>query len=477
MQKLNDWKDKMIPFLDNITNKKLPSDRLGCHWIVDQYRQSDLQYMQALRPAVIKIVNPSPDRVLEAMNRIDSNGHVALRFHPISEQQNELRSDPVGTAKRHAAYWINQITNNYKNFELSKLYVMGINEPTIHTAEDEIRVARYTEVFLEELLPHQIRSYVFNFSVGWPREVNGRIIWDNFLFLESLINESNSFGCVHEYWFPNVKSGWGSYGNRISRCPMKIPFIIGECGYTRQLAQLIQPWGWDGNISAETYADMLWEYANTVDPSKVFAVLPFTTSFGGEEWRSKDTAKAHKAIVARKKAYNWPIPFPMYKGELPVLNSNLLIYPKWTNHITGFFGSLYTSKVGAKYAHDGLDISMTIGTPVYSPYAGIVSWAGEDSAGYGKYIRISTVLHVDFFFGHLSEQVVKTGDVVTQGQLIGKSGNTGNSSGPHEHFEIRMKALDNVTYKSDASAFANGRIDPIAFAVGWVAMGGRVEER
>ena len=311
---LESWQAQMIPFLEAqkqvVTG--LPNHRLGVHWIADQYRQSDVDYMAALRPPVIKIVNPSRDRVAEALDRVNGNGHVSLRYHPISEQQTELAQNPAALGVAHAQYWINQLNTTYKEFDRSRLYVMGINEPSVHNAAESTRVAVYTENFLRTLQPQGIRAYVFNFSVGWPREENGRIVWDEFLYLEDLINATKSFGCVHEYWYPTVMQGWGSYGNRVSRCPMKIPFVIGECGYTRQLAQLPQPWGWDGNITAPTYAQMLWDYADKVETGKVFAVLPFTTSFGGEEWRNKDTAKAHADILGRKHNFNWPNPWPQY---------------------------------------------------------------------------------------------------------------------------------------------------------------------
>lgn len=483
LDRLEAWQAQMITFLEAQKPQVvgLPRHRLGIHWISDQYRQSDLDYMAALRPPVIKIVNPSRDRVAEAFARVDANGHVALRYHPPSEQQAELAQNPAGLGVSHAQYWIQQLSTTYKEFDRSRLYVMGINEPSVHNAAEATRVAVYTENFLRTLQPHGIRAYVFNFSVGWPREEAGRIIWDEFLHLEDLINATNSFGCVHEYGYPHlVNSGWGSYGNRISRCPMKIKFVIGECGYTRQLAGLPQPWGWDGNITAPTYAQMLWDYADKVDPGKVFAVLPFTTSFGGEEWRNKDTAKAHADILGRKHNFAWPNPWPQYTTP-PIdppteADPMLIIVPRYTGRITGYYGSLYTNAAGAKYSHEGLDVSMPEGTPIYAPWDGTVKWSDFEQDTYGNYIRVGGAYRADFFYGHLKERLVQTGNSVKQGQLIGRSGNTGNSTGPHLHFEIRLKQ-PNDQYAVGVSAKSNGRVDPLAWLAGWQAMGGKVEER
>lgn len=476
---LQQWQGSMSDYLSSLPKPTtgLPRHRLGGHWICDQYRHSDVDYFRALGPlGAFKLVNPSRDRVVEAFSCIDQYGHVALRYHPISEQQAELAQNPVALGVSHAQYWINQLNTTYKEFDRSRICVMGINEPSIHNAAEATRVAVYTESFLKTLQPHGIRAYVFNFSVGWPREEAGRIVWDEFLYLEDLINATRSFGCVHEYWYPTVMSGWGSYGNRISRCPMKIPFVIGECGYTRQLAQLPQPWGWDGNITADSYSAMLWEYADKVSPGTVFAVLPFTTSYGGMEWLSKDTAKAHSAILARKHNYDWPSPWPSYVGaeEPPVTDPKLIIYPKFTGHISGYYGSIYS---GAKTSHSGLDISCPVGQPVYAAYDGICAWSDVDPGGYGEYVRTyHPELGICFLYGHLSERRISTGNSIAQGQLIGISGNTGNSTGPHIHMSVRWMNA-NGSYKAGMSAHANARIDPLGWLAGWLAAGNKVEER
>lgn len=484
---LEAWQGQMIPFLEaqKPVVGGLPAHRLGCHWISDLYRRSDLDYMAALRPPVIKIVNPSRDRVAEAITRVDSNGHVALRYHPISEQHTELAQNPAILGRTHAQYWIDQLATTYKEFPRDRLYVMGLNEPSIHNAAEATRVAVYTENFLKTLQPHSIRAYVFNFSVGWPREENGRIIWDEFLYLEDLINATNSFGCTHEYGRPGLNDIWGKYGNRISHCPMKIKFVIGECGYTRQTLGLPQPWGWDGNISADSYSAMLWEYADKVSPGTVFAVLPFTTSYGGAEWQSKDTSKAHSAILARKHNFAWPNPWPQYATteEPPVeTDKKLIIFPQFTGKITGFYGQDYGT-----YPHEGMDLSTGTEKLLVAAYDGVVAYSGTDAA-YGEYIRTyHPEINTCFFYAHLSKRLVQYMNTVKTGQPIGYTGATGNTGTPpaaHLHFEVRVmnpngsykvfKALPNTLQNLYRQ---NGRVDPLGWIEGWKALGGKVEER
>lgn len=86
--------------------------------------------------------------------------------------------------------------------------------------------------------------------------------------------------------------------------------------------------------------------------------------------------------------------------------------------------------------HTGVDLSASPGTPVKAANGGVVIFAGWNSWGYGNTIVLS---HGPFttLYGHLSSINVGCGQIVNAGQVIGGVGNTGNSSGPHLHFEIR----------------------------------------
>lgn len=91
--------------------------------------------------------------------------------------------------------------------------------------------------------------------------------------------------------------------------------------------------------------------------------------------------------------------------------------------------------------HNGIDLRAKIGTAVYAVSDGIVKVAkineGGINTGYGKYVVIE---HNDFcsLYAHLDSYIVKVGQKIKAGQLIGYSGNTGDSEGPHLHFEIRL---------------------------------------
>jgi murein DD-endopeptidase MepM/ murein hydrolase activator NlpD len=89
--------------------------------------------------------------------------------------------------------------------------------------------------------------------------------------------------------------------------------------------------------------------------------------------------------------------------------------------------------------HPGIDIANDVGTPEVATAAGQVVFAGWGS--YGIYVEID---HGDGFhsiYGHMSAVLVRTGDTVSPGQLIGLMGATGRASGPHLHFEIRYQGV------------------------------------
>lgn len=97
--------------------------------------------------------------------------------------------------------------------------------------------------------------------------------------------------------------------------------------------------------------------------------------------------------------------------------------------------------------HKGIDLGCPPGTRVHSARSGQVVFSGYDE-GYGNLVIIEHEFGYRSYYGHLSRLVVRTGDSVKPGQLIALSGNTGRSTGPHLHFEIRKngRALNPMTF-------------------------------
>ncbi len=85
--------------------------------------------------------------------------------------------------------------------------------------------------------------------------------------------------------------------------------------------------------------------------------------------------------------------------------------------------------------HPGLDISVAHGTPVCASADGVVVYADREG-GYGKVVKVSHGYGYQTVYAHLSTMTVKQGQKVTRGQLVGKSGMTGRTTGPHLHYEV-----------------------------------------
>jgi penicillin-binding protein A len=102
--------------------------------------------------------------------------------------------------------------------------------------------------------------------------------------------------------------------------------------------------------------------------------------------------------------------------------------------------SAYQALSGGDFreGHPGLDLSAPNGTPVYAADTGLVVFAGWSRMGYGNVILIDHGNGYQTLYAHLSQISMHCGARVEKGKLIGLSGNTGNSTGPHLHFEVRV---------------------------------------
>jgi murein DD-endopeptidase MepM/ murein hydrolase activator NlpD len=108
---------------------------------------------------------------------------------------------------------------------------------------------------------------------------------------------------------------------------------------------------------------------------------------------------------------------------------------------------------GAAHFHAGVDVGNNAGTPIFAADDGVVAAAeasmlNGNMIGYGRHVIIAHNQDMLTLYGHLDAYSVKPGQVVHQGDLIGVMGSTGNSSGPHLHFELRINRtpVDPMTY-------------------------------
>lgn len=129
-------------------------------------------------------------------------------------------------------------------------------------------------------------------------------------------------------------------------------------------------------------------------------------------------------VVRRVSIYNGPIPKGARKG------TGSFVWPS-SGRITQVFWT----------GHRAIDIGSWTGNPVVASDSGYVVYAGWNRTGYGNLIIIDHGNGFRTYYAHLSRIFVRQGESIGQGQRIGSVGNTGNSTGPHLHFEIRQNGV------------------------------------
>ena len=105
---------------------------------------------------------------------------------------------------------------------------------------------------------------------------------------------------------------------------------------------------------------------------------------------------------------------------------------------TSSFGVRSDPFRGGSAMHPGIDLAGPTGTPIYATADGTVERAGWNSGGYGNLIEIDHGRGIETRYGHLSKVLVKDGQKVKRGDLIGRMGSTGRSTGSHLHYEVRI---------------------------------------
>jgi LysM repeat protein len=128
-----------------------------------------------------------------------------------------------------------------------------------------------------------------------------------------------------------------------------------------------------------------------------------------------------------------PVPVPRTTAlttiTSPIPSSTRLLWPTAAKRITQYY----------TWRHGGIDIAGPIGTPIYAAEEGIVEVAGWNNGGYGYYIIIDHGGGLKTLYGHASKLLVAAGDRIARGEHIANVGSTGHSTGPHLHFEVRVR--------------------------------------
>lgn len=146
-----------------------------------------------------------------------------------------------------------------------------------------------------------------------------------------------------------------------------------------------------------------------------------------------DIEKKQAELEAQRQEENVTLPPSSSGYQWPLPASNL--------KLTSAFGYRIHPVTHVPHSHTGIDVAATTGTPITAAKSGqvIISEMGTGSTwSYGNYVVIDHGDGTTTLYAHMSYRAVSEGDIVTQGQYIGDVGATGNVTGPHLHFEVRV---------------------------------------
>jgi len=136
--------------------------------------------------------------------------------------------------------------------------------------------------------------------------------------------------------------------------------------------------------------------------------------------------------------------FTMAKNKENMLASIPAIQPvsnKDLTRIGSYFGTRMDPFYKVKKFHEGVDFTAPIGTEIYASGDGLIVKAGRNFGGYGNQVVIDHGYSYSTVYAHLSKILVQEGQRVKRGQVIGYVGNTGKSTAPHLHYEVRKNAI------------------------------------
>ena len=174
----------------------------------------------------------------------------------------------------------------------------------------------------------------------------------------------------------------------------------------------------------------------------------------------KDRIAKRDAFEKELRDYEAQLQFILDPSKLPA--GRVLSWPLEKIFVTQLFGKTVDSKrLYISGAHNGVDFRATVGTPVFSMADGTVLGVGDTDvtcygASFGKFVFIQYNNGLSSTFGHLSLIKAYEGQQITKGEIVGYSGNTGHTTGPHLH--VSLYASQAAKMASKASVACDGRV-------------------
>ncbi|MCC6809448.1 MAG: M23 family metallopeptidase [Deltaproteobacteria bacterium] len=237
----------------------------------------------------------------------------------------------------------------------------------------------------------------------------------------------------------------GALAAKLERDPTVVKTELMEIEITSSLYQALVDGDWDPAIAFDLADVFAWDldfYSDVQRGDRVLALVDVRRR-EGESNAFIAYGKLHGAIyageVGRFSAYRYTTPSgedTFYDENGRSLRKEFLKSPLKYAHVTSRFGSRKHPVLGYTRQHAGIDFAASVGTPVWAVGDGKVTFAGWQG-GYGKFVTVRHPNGLETAYAHLSQINVRVGQHIAQKTVVGMSGNTGLSSGPHLHFGLK----------------------------------------
>jgi hypothetical protein len=400
-----------------------------------------IDHIRRLQPSVVKaFAGVTSNDWWRAVREASPGSIRVLVYGEVSDSQD--MSGPVADADATARYLDGKP-------DVPRL-VIAKNEPSIWDGVNKRKVvAAYTVAWLGRLHQLGINGVVGEFNSGWPRcsILDGEDWWPEFASIDSAMDTGDYWG-LHEYWGKAGPLAWWPWTcGRHLRCPTAHNILIDECGFDGNTDGLGHNQGWGNTLDADTYMRQIIDFHRLLngDP-RVKGTSLFVCDYDNREWADFDVWPLMDRLIERR-------------GECATTHPSAVMPTKLHQPLETY---VYISQTFAEHAASnvlggwGLDFAALPGTDVLAAADGVVDKVlDEGTASYGRSITINHGWGLTRY-GHLSAQVVTKGAVVTTGQHIGESGNTGHSTGPHLHFEIQPYNSRKWPYRVDPAPYLFG---------------------
>jgi murein DD-endopeptidase MepM/ murein hydrolase activator NlpD len=348
------------------------------------------------------------------------------------------------------------------------------NEPDCNSNDGLTNLREATLGAIEEAARRGISLCILNLSEGSPHDNGsgdpGVSAW-KWAQLRPAVVAAASAGMFmgrHCYWRPGVESSTGRW-HALGRLAwdletLAIPglkVLVNETGIDGGIAGNPGQIGWQKLATAALYCGEIVEaerFARAIPGVEMLALF----GVGAQSpWESFDIPEGFaRSLIAPLRGLT-PPQVEVVDKRLIIELARPLAITSTTSRVSQWFGQGRGNYDKYDlYAHQGLDYPCSVGTPILAAHPGIARTYDQGSIGLGKYVKITyldgrgTERYVTRM-AHLSEFRVQDGARVTRGQVVALSGNTGNSTGPHLHWDLRIIGGVNPGY--------NDCVDPVPY--------------